>query len=140
MRYVLLTVRYLSLIPLAWAAGLGTYLGVYTLTLGGPIGRGDLIAVAYWSLLVLGVCVPVVYLPCLFALRRLLGGWRPIVAFPLTAAALGVVPVVLIVLLWGSLRGLLSQEALLFYCLFAAAGIVVGWVVTWGAAFEEAKL
>jgi len=123
--------RYVMLIPLAWVAGIGAYFLALLVFYGETTGQGDLFAVLYWSFLAFAVCVPAVYLPCLFGLRWLLGGWRPFIAFPLAASALGVIPAALIVLLWGGLRDLLSSEAVVFYCLFTAVGVVLGSGVAW---------
>lgn len=47
--------------------------------------------------------------------------------YPLTSAALGVLPVLLITLVFGGdLLSLVSPEASLFYCMFIAFGLVFG--------------
>ena len=71
--------------------------------------------------------VPVVYLPVMKILKRVLGGYRPVAAFPLAAAVLGVVPTGLVMYAFGGkVASLLSPEAVLFYWCFGMAGVAFG--------------
>lgn len=111
----------------SWVVGLAAYLGSLALFSRQFISWGDFSAVVIWSLLAFAVAFFVLYLPALFGMRRWLRGVRPLWPFPLVAVLLGVVPTALILLYWGGgIRALLSSEACLFYCMFAAAGVVVG--------------
>lgn len=120
--------KFVFLFFASWLAGLAAYLGSGMILYHQNIGRGDLIAVAFWTLLAFAVAFGVLYLPALFALRHRLRGVRPAWAFPVVAVLLGIVPVVLIISFFGglTLRALASPEACLFYCMFGAVGLVVG--------------
>lgn len=111
----------------SWMVGLAAYIGSLALCFGQSISSGDLTAVLFWSLLAFAVSFLVLYLPALFAMRQLLRGVRPLWPFPLLAVLLGVAPTVLIlVILGGGVRSLASPEASLFYSMFGAVGVVVG--------------
>lgn len=127
--------RYLVLIPTAWLAGISAYYAalfvIYDQT------PTDVTAVLISSFLALLVCIPTLYLPILFGLRRLLGGWKPLIAFSITATLLGIGPTAFIFLWWGAgelsalsmteaVEAALSPEAALFYVLFTAVGFVLG--------------
>ncbi len=97
----------------------------------------DVAAVLLSSFFALLVCIPMLYLPVLFGLRRLLGGWKPLITFPVTAILLGIGPTAFVFLWWsgGELSTLFSREAIntalspetaLFYVLFAVVGMVLG--------------
>jgi len=111
----------------AWAAGLLAYLGALALLYGQWISRGDLGAVVVWSLVAFGPCYWLIYLPVLRAVQRWLPHPRSARVFPAIAVLLGLLPTALIArVLGGSLRALLTPEALLFYVLFTVVGLVVG--------------
>ena len=112
-----------------WIAGLIAYVAALALLYRQGISGGDLRSVAITSLLASALCFWLVYVPILRAVRRWL---RPAVwAFPLTAMLLGLVPTALVARFWGgSLRAMMTPEALLFYILFAVVGLVVGWGFT----------
>ena len=111
----------------SWMVGLAAYIGSLPLCFEQSISSGDLTAVLFWSLLAFAVSFLVLYLPALFAMRQLLRGVRPLWPFPLLAVLLGVAPTVLIlVILGGGGRSLASPEASLFYSMFGAVGVVVG--------------
>ena len=93
-------IRLVILIPLAWAVGVWAYLAALDLIWGQTVGS-DLDAVLFWSALAFLVAVPTAYIPTLFGLRRLLGGYRPVIVFPIATALLGVLPTALIVFVWG---------------------------------------
>ncbi len=124
-------IRFVVLVPLAWAAGVGAHLsGLYLIW--GQTVRGELGALMIWCLLGLLIGLPVVYLPIMVGLRRWLRGYRPILAFPAGAALAGVFPTALLVFVWGGgLRGLVSPEAGLLYLMFGAVGVVLGLGFAW---------
>jgi hypothetical protein len=120
-------VKIIAIFLTSWVVGLAAYLGSLTLFYRQSISSGDLSAVLFWSLLAFAVAFFALYLPALFGMRRWLRGVRPLWPFPLLAVLLGVVPTVLILSCWGGgIRSLLSPEASLFYSMFAAVGVVVG--------------
>jgi hypothetical protein len=88
---------------------------------------GDWKAVAFWSAVAFAAVVPLLYFPAMRLVRARLRGYRPLVWFPLVAAALGVVPTALIVAIWGGGSGsLLKPEASLFYVMFCTVGVTFG--------------
>lgn len=119
--------RLLIAIPIAWLCGVAAYLAALALVWGQTMSGGDAAAVLFWSAVATALVVPIVYWPALVALARLLKGYRPFWAFPITAVALGVVPTAFILLMVGGRpRDLASAEASLFYCMFGVVGIVLG--------------
>lgn len=120
MRYVILPVA-------AWGLSVLVYLLSCLVFFGQTIGGGDLAAVLFWSFLAVCVAAPAAYYPCLFGLRRVLKGTEPVVAFPIAAVFLGIIPVLLIIFYFGGrLRDLVSPEAFLFCCMFGAFGVFFG--------------
>jgi hypothetical protein len=127
--------RYILLFPAVWLAGMvAYYIALFVFYGETPT---DVAAVLFSSFLALLVCIPVLYLPVLFGLRRLLGGWKPLIAFPITSILLGIGPTAFVFLWWGSgdlstlsspeaINTALSPEAALFYVLFAVVGLVLG--------------
>lgn len=110
-----------------WLAGLLAYLAALGLLYGEWISSGDLWSVVTTSLIAFGLCYWLLYLPVLRVLRRWLPGPRWVWVFPVVAMLLGILPTALIARFHGgSLRALLTPEALLFYILFAVVGLVVG--------------
>jgi len=119
--------RILLAAPLAWLTGLAAYVAALWLFWGQTMGGGDALAVMVWSFIALLVAVLLVYWPAFILLRRLNNGYQPPALFALVAAALGIVPAGMIHFYWGGgIAGLLSPGAKLFYCMFAAAGVVLG--------------
>jgi len=112
----------------AWVLGIATYFAALLLIYGErPSWSGDTKAALFWSALAFGALFLVLYVPVLHGIRRMLHGVRPVWPFPLAGGALGVIPTALIAFLnGGGVRSLLSDEAGLFYLMFAAIGIVVG--------------
>jgi hypothetical protein len=111
---------------MAWLLGLVAYEAWLRIVWHQSMG-GDWKAVVIWSALAFAVIAPILYFPAMRIVRARLGGYRPIAWFPLVAAALGVVPTAIIVLIWGGgLRGLLSPEASIFYVMFLIVGGVFG--------------
>lgn len=124
-------IRYVILVPLAWAVGVATYLAGLYMIWGQTVG-GDLAAVMIWSLLAVTIAFPTAYVPVLSGLRRLLGGYRPLFAFPLAGALVGILPTAWILFTWGGgFRALVSPEAGLFFLLFGALGLVLGVGFAW---------
>ena len=124
---VLLMRRVLLAIPVAWLAGLATYCFLLFLVWDQTMWGADATAVMFWSFIAVSIAVAVVYWPVLTLLRKILHGYQPAALFAVVAAALGIVPTAMIVLFWGGcLAGLLSPEAQLFNCMFAAVGVVLG--------------
>lgn len=117
----------------SWVVGIGAYLGSLALFYRQSISfsSGDFTAVLFWSLLTFALAFFALYLPVLQGVRRLLRGVRPLWPFPLLAVLLGIIPTALILCFWGGgIRSLLSPEASLFYSMFAAVGVVVGFGFT----------
>jgi len=111
----------------AWVVGVIAYVVSLALLWRQTLSGGDLRAVLFWSALASGVAVAAVYAPVMFALRKWTGGTAGLVTYAITSVLLGVVPVLLIMLVFGgSLRSLLSPEAVLFYCMFTGFGVVFG--------------
>jgi hypothetical protein len=121
------TVKIIAIFLASWIVGCATYLGSLALFYRQTISSGDLSAVLFWSLLAFAISFFALYLPVLLGVRWFLRGVRPLWPFPLVAVLLGVVPTVLILFFWGGgIRSLLSPEASLFYSMFAAVGVIVG--------------
>ena len=119
--------RILILAIVAWAAGVSAYFATFLLAYDEPLSWGDTRATLFWSAAAFGIALPVLYLPILHAIRRAFDGVEPAWPFPLAAMAIGVFPVALIAFVnGGDLRSLGSQEAFLFYAMFAAIGLVFG--------------
>jgi hypothetical protein len=94
-----------------------------------------------WTALLLGtalgltVLVPVLYWPALHVLRRLLGGYRPLMLFPLAATLLGLPLVLSIVRLRsGGFAALASPETTFLLVLFSGLGSGFGLGYAWGRA------
>ena len=114
-----------------WLAGLVAYLAALALLYGEWISSGDLWSVVVSSLVAFGLCYWLLYLPVLRAVRHWLSRPRWVWVFPLIAMLLGILPTALVARYWGgSLRAVLTPEALLFYILFAVVGLVVGFGFT----------
>ena len=114
----------LAISAVSWVAGLASYIGCLKFFWGQRIGEGDLQAVVFWSAVAVVFAVPVAYAPAMFALRRRAAEFPKWWLFPSGSIALGVVPVMMIVIIFEGSPG--SAEAVLFYCLFAAFGAVFG--------------
>jgi hypothetical protein len=111
----------------AWIVGAIAYVVSLAMLWRQTISGGDLRAVLFWSALASAVAVAVVYAPVMFALRKWTRGTAGLVTYAITSVLLGVVPVLLIMLVFGgNLRSLMSPEAFLFYCMFTGFGLVFG--------------
>jgi hypothetical protein len=121
--------KILAVSTLSWVVGLGAYLAALRVVWGETISRGDFRAVVFWSLLAAAAATGIGFAPVMFAVRHRLRAHRAGVwAYPLLGTLLGVLPVVFIMGTWGkdSAPTLLSPEAGLFFCMFAAFGATFG--------------
>ena len=110
----------------AWIGGLVAYESWLHLAWGQTMG-GDWKAVVFWSGVAFGIAASVVYAPAMFLLRKILGGYKPVVWFPIVASMLSVVPTAIIMIVHGgSFADLLSPEARVFYVMFASVGVIFG--------------
>lgn len=110
-----------------WVAGIVAYVGALALLYGQGLSRGDAGAVLFSSLIAFALCYWLLYLPVLRLVRRLTGPRGPAWVFALVACAIGLIPTALIARFYGgSWHGLATPEAGLFFILFAAVGLVVG--------------
>lgn len=117
MKLVVLTV-------VSWAAGTAALLlshAAIGVNLFGILGK-----VLLLSLLVSVVVFPVVYLPCMFLLRRLLHGCTRAFWFPVVASLLGVIPMFLLAVTSDQPSEAFSYVAFPEYFTFTAAGVVFG--------------
>lgn len=121
-------IRLVMLLVVAWATGAAVYLLALKVINGESVAGDELRALLFWSALSFVFASIAFYLPALYLLRNLLGGTRPAWPFAGVAVVAGIVPFLLLNATWGdkSWQNLLSVEALLFYSMFAAVGIVVG--------------
>jgi hypothetical protein len=124
----------------SWIVGVIAYVGGLALLWRQTLSGGDLRAVLFGSALASAVAVVLVYAPVMFALRKRMGGTAGIVTYALASVMLGVIPVLLIVgVFGGNVSSLTSPEALLFCCMFTAFGLVFGAGFSWayGAAGSD---
>ncbi|MBM4183255.1 MAG: hypothetical protein FJ207_03410 [Gemmatimonadetes bacterium] len=112
----------------AWLIGLLAYIAALGILYGEwMISPGDLGAVVFSSLIVFWICYWLVYLPVLRLARRAAPRAWASWMYPVLGVLLGALPTAAIARYWsGSFRGLLTPEALLFFILFTAVGLVVG--------------
>jgi hypothetical protein len=123
---------------ISWLLGVTTYfLFLFAFYSEAP-EEGDLQAVLAWSFFAALLALPLVYYPLLVLVRKLLGSSRPVIVFPLVSSLAFIIPSMLII--WMSststsnfLRGLISSEAFLFYCLFLTVGISFGLGFVWSS-------
>jgi len=99
-------------------------------------GGADLTAVLFWSFAAALLALPLIYLPVMFLLRRLLRGYKPAAAFPVVASLMFVLPAGFILGMFsadgsGFLHSFVSPEALLFYWMFVAVGVTFGLGFVW---------
>ena len=120
----------------SWLAGVAVYLSSLHFLYGQTAEGADLTAVLFWSFWAALLSFPLIYLPLMFFLRRLLRGYKPVIAFPVVASLVFVIPAAFIIGMFsigypGFLRALISPEALLFYCMFVAVGVCFGLGFVW---------
>ena len=119
--------RLAAISVVAWLTGFAAYVGGLAMLWGQTLSRGDLIAVLYYSALASTLAIVAVYAPAMFVLRRVSRGKAGPWVYALASMALGIVPVLLIVRVWGgNLQSLGSPEAALFSLMFGAFGFVFG--------------
>jgi len=120
----------------SWLIGVAAYLSALYFIYGQTAGRADLTAVLFWSFAAALIALPLIYLPVMFLLRRFLRGYKPVIAFPVVASLMFVLPTAFILGMFsldsaGFLRSFVSPEALLFYCMFIAVGVTFGLGFVW---------
>lgn len=115
----------------SWILGLAVYLSLLYVFYRQTISRNDFIAVLIWSFIAAFIAYSIAYVPLMLLLRRLLGGCKPIIAFPAAASLLFIIPTMLIFGMFSTsasnfFHALISSEALLFYGLFITVGASFG--------------
>ena len=120
---------------ISWLVGAAAYLSSLYLIYGETVGGADLTAVLFWSFAAALLAFPLIYLPLMLLLRRVLRGYKP-AAFPAVASLVFVIPTAFIIGMFstdshGFLISLLSPEAMLFYCMFIAVGMTFGLCFVW---------
>jgi hypothetical protein len=121
---------------ISWLVGIAAYLSSLYILYGQTAEGADLTAVLFWSCVAAAVTFPLVYLPAMFLLRRLLRGYKPLVAFPVVASLVCVIPTTFILAAFSTggsqlLHSLSSPEAALFYYMFIAVGVTFGLGFVW---------
>ncbi len=129
----------------SWLIGVAVYLSSIYLIYGQAVGRADLTAFLFWSLMAALFALSLIYLPIMLLLRKLLGGYKPVAAFPVVASLMFIIPTAFILGVFSTdgydfLRSLSSPEALLFYCMFIATGVVFGLGFVWSFRKAEERL
>ena len=79
----------------------------------------------FWALMYYLISAPLIYLPSMFLLRRLLKGYRPVILFPTLAAFVGLVPALMFVYAWGG-RVQNVWEWLPLYAVYVPVGVLFG--------------
>jgi len=79
----------------------------------------------YWTLIYHLISAPLVYLPSMLLLRKLLKGYSPAFLYPVVATFVGVVPALLIIYTWdGDWRDV--EWWLRLYAVYVPVGILFG--------------
>ena len=79
----------------------------------------------FWTLIYYLISAPLIYLPSILLLRRLLKGYSPAFLYPVVAAFVGVVPTLLIIYTWdGDWRDV--ELWLRLYAVYVPVGILFG--------------
>jgi hypothetical protein len=84
---------------------------------------------AAWSFPVFVIAFPLVYLPSMFGLRWVLSGVKPVMAFPMVAGVLYLVPTAMMFLLYKSsdwFQAMFSSQNIAHHIMFLAASIFFG--------------
>jgi len=128
---------------LSWLVGVAAYLSTLYFIYGQTTGGSDITALLFWSFTTALLGFPLIYLPIMFLVRRLLRGYKPIAAFPAVASLAFIIPTAFILGMFSTdgydfLRSLSSPEALLFYCMFIAVGVAFGLGFVWS--FRKAAI
>jgi hypothetical protein len=119
--------KLLVISAVSWVAGLAAYVVALGVLWHESLRAGDLRAVVFGSAVASAVAISIVYAPVMFALRRRIPSTAAWWSFPVVSICLGILPVIVIVALFGgNLRSRSSPEAVLFYCMFATFGLVFG--------------
>ena len=121
---------------ISWLVGVAAYLSSLYLLYGQTAEGADLTAILFWSFAAALFAFPLIYLPVMLLLRRLLRGYKLAAAFPAVASLLFVIPTAFILGMSSTggsdfLRSLFTPEALLFYCMFIAVGVSFGLGFLW---------
>ena len=114
----------------SWLVGLSTILLMFLVAEGGSFSAGDLKGATITSLIVAALLFSLAYAPCLFWLRKRLGGCRPALLFPLASALVLNLPVFVIgILAIGRTLG--TAEAFAFIGAFILMGAAFGLAFVW---------
>lgn len=120
----------------SWLVGVVAYMLAARAFYGETPEGADFTAVVFWSAFMCVVLFPTLYAPVLRVLRRKSREVNFIITFPLVGASLFAVPTFLIFSLFGGwnrnwLKDMMSDEAILFHCMFIAVGITFGLGFAW---------
>lgn len=118
--------RLILIYVVSWVSGVAAYFACLFLLWGETPSGGDLRAVLFWSAFASAIAVAVVYAPLMFALRKWTRGDAGVMTYASASVMLGVIPVLIIISIFGNLRSLMTPEAVLFVCQFTAFGLVFG--------------
>jgi hypothetical protein len=117
---------------LSWLAGIAAHLLPTYIIFKEPLNTGDFIGIGLLSLIASLLVFSLLYLPGLLWLRRRLSGCRPASYFPLTAASILNLPIVLLIGLLYQFAGAFSTgEAILFIFQFIVSGAAFGAGFVW---------
>lgn len=121
--------RLLLIFVLSWLAGLAAVSAISYFVYD-ELSRADFFGFAGFSLVGASLATALLYAPGLFWLRRLLGGCRPAIVFPVASSLFLNGPIFLIVALVAG-RKIVSSEAVLFVSGFLATGLLFGIGFIW---------
>lgn len=121
MRLLLLFVR-------SWVVGIAVYWVAGSIWDGRPMGSGDFSAAALYSGVMFAITAPVVYLPAMAWVRRVVTMRAAVMIMTASTVIHMLVATALVISAFGGFRAesLLKPEALLFYVIFGTAGAVLG--------------
>lgn len=120
----------------SWFLGIIVYFSLLSIFYREAVEGSDFKAALTWSFAAALLTFPAIYTPILLLARKLLGGCKPAIIFPVLAASICIVPAMFIIWMFSTstsdfLHGLLNREALLFYCLFITSGALFGVGFVW---------
>jgi len=129
-------IRLIVVCVVSWLAGVMTYFSSLRLIYGETAEGSDRTAVLFWSFVASLFAFPLIYLPLMFLLRRLLNGFKPLAAFPAVASLVFILPTSFILFVFslsidGLFHSLFSPEAMLFHYTFIAVGFSFGIGFIW---------